>query len=279
LKTVPEIASKFEKYVKAVLSKRLYSFYVFGSYASGKISEEKPDVNFLLIFEEFTTPQDYLEIGKVCRKLEDEFANKTTIRFEFRPFRYIKPRYEHELEVTINPAITSTGEIKAMGGVIFNKWLTQGIRSSNKLLFGKDLLSTLKTQDIFKEDLVHGGVFDLSFFTLPLSRAPAQYNDDETHLLLGEALTNAKNIASFGVLAAMTEEELKNKIYLEYITDKDKMIDFYGEKYGKSEQKMVSKILEARSNYLKYKKNQKVEEEIFGICLTLGNAVRKKVME
>ena len=61
-KQVDNIISSFQQIVLDKLSKRLKSLYIVGSYTFGKISNDRPDINFLLIFDKFTSPQDYLTI-------------------------------------------------------------------------------------------------------------------------------------------------------------------------------------------------------------------------
>lgn len=274
LQLVDQIADSFQIRIKNEFSKRLTSFYIVGSYAFEKTSEQRPDVNYLLIFEDFTSPDNYFQIGEICKKVEEEFAKKATVKFEFRPFRYIKPRYKNDFEVSVNPIITSTAEIKKMGNVIFNKWFTQGLISANKLITGNDFLSTLKVPTLKREDLKENS---LMFFYLPLSRAPAQYSKEESNLLLNEALVNAKNTAYFGIEAAMTDEELANKEYVKYMENKETMVEFYQERYNQKTANIVSRILEVRSNYLQVKDDPKIAKEMFSIALDLINVVRSKV--
>jgi|SRR3989338_5868700 len=225
-----------------------------------------------------TTSCFSLAIGEICRTIEEEFSKDTTVKIEFRPFRYIKPRYQNELEVSINPIIISTGEIQGMGGVIFNKWFTEGLKNANKLLSGEDFLKALEISSITTQDLQKGAIFDLSFFSIPLSRAPAQYNKKESNLLLNESLTNAKNIAFFGIEAAMKQEELDKKAYLQYMKNKETITSFYKERYGDDVSRMVKRIFEVRTNYLKYKNDPEVAEELFGIALSLTNIIRSKIL-
>lgn len=270
------IASSFETKIKEDLGSRLSSLYLVGSYAYGKISTQRPDINYLLIFDQFTKPDDYLAIGQICRKIEEGFAQQATIKIEFRPFRYIKPRYQNELEVSVNPIIISTGEIKKMGGVIFNKWFTQGLKKSHRLILGTDYLKKLSVDEITKQDLVKGIRFDLMFFTIPISRAPAQYSQDESNLLLNESLNNAKNIIYLGIVTGMTTEELNCQNYTNLIENKEQIPSFYQKEYGDKIAKMVSRVLKIRKNYLEYKNNPNTAEEVFHIALNLGNAVRDK---
>jgi len=274
---VSRVASSFKKKVKSELSNRLKSFYVVGSYAFGKISKQRPDINFLLIFDGFTSPDDYLAIGEICRDLEKEFAKETTVKIEFRPFRYIKPRYKNDTEVSVNPILISTGEIEATGGVIFNKWFTEGLKSAHKLLHGKDFLKSLKVGDITQKDLIKGAMFDLMFFSIPVSRAPAQYTKEETNLLLNEALVNAKNMAYLGIETAMTDKELKQKDYLKYFKNKETIASFYKERYGNDVEKMIKRIFQVRKQYLTLKDDPEVGKEMFSIALNLANIIRDKI--
>jgi len=276
---VEKISLSFQNKVRSSFSSRLKSFYLVGSYAFGKISEQRPDINFLLIFDKFVTPQDFLTLGKICRSLEKEFSKAVTIKIEFRPFRYIKPKYKNEFEVSVNPILVGTGEIQEMGGVLFNKWFTEGLRSVNKLLFGSDFLETLKIAEITKEDVVKGAMFDLMFFTMPTSRAPAQYWDDESNLLLNESLENAKNIAYLGIVAVMNMEELKKKSYVDYIKNKERIFGLYKERYVDEAAGMIKRIFQIREQYLKFKNNPGVAEEVFAIALNLASVVRSKVFE
>ncbi|MEA3357137.1 MAG: hypothetical protein U9Q67_01770 [Patescibacteria group bacterium] len=278
-KLINTIVLSFEKLVRDNLLSRLQSFYIVGSYAIGKFSIERPDINFLFIFKSDVSPKDYLTIGKICREIQEEFKSEATIKIEFRPFRCIKPMYNGKFEISINPIIVSTGEIEALGGVIVNKWMTQGLKSMNKLIFGNDYLQKLDPGVITRADLNKAAIFDLQFFTIPLSRAPAQYSKEESNLFLNESFINAKMIASLGIEAAMTKEELKNKSYIKYIMDKEKMVKFYNERYSHELASMVNKVIEIRSHYLSYKDRPEAAEEIFTIALNLAEAVKSKIFE
>ncbi len=276
---VKKVAGTFQKYIIEYLKPYLESFYLVGSFILGKISLDRPDVNYLLIFKETTSPKNYLTIGQITQALEAQFAPLTSIRIEFRPFRYILPHYFHNFEISINPIIISTTEIIEMGNMIFSPWFTQALKSNHKLLFGKDYLKSLFPPPLNRQMLKKIAPFDLSFFTLPLSRAPAQYTPCQTHLLLSEALINAKNIAYLGVEVAMTDAELSKNKYLNYIHHKSKLVDFYKNRYSLKSSKMIATILEARQNYLHYKYNLQKAQEIFSIALNLASLVKQKLNE
>jgi len=273
---VEDVAKNFEKACKKVLGERLHSFYMVGSYAFGKISLDRPDINYLLILKESAIPKDYLKLGDICREIVETFKKQCSVRIEFRPFRYIYPKIRKDYDVFLNPIVLSLQEIKGMG-CIFNKWFTEGLKSANKLLFGSDLLPTLEVGEITREDIFQGAIFDLSFFIIPLTRAPAQYDEDEFDLLFNEAMTNGKNICYLGIELAMNDEELKNKEYVNYIQSKETIVDFYKERYGEEAAILVFKIFDARENYLQYKKDPQKAKEMFEVAVTLGDLVKFKL--
>ena len=276
---VKEISNSFQTYTTQYLKPYLESFYLVGSFVSGGISPDRPDLNYLLIFKKNVLPENYLMIGQITQALETRFAQLTSIRIEFRPFRYIIPHYHHDFEISINPIIISTAEITNMGNVIFNPWFTHALKSNHKLLFGKDYLRSLSPPIPNHQMLKTAAFFDLAFFTLPLSRAPAQYTPHQTHLFLSEALINAKNIAYLGVEVAMTNAELAKHQYLKYIHHKEKLINFYKRRYSPKVAKMISVILDTRQNYLRYRNNSQKAQQIFSISLNLGHIVRQKLYQ
>jgi predicted nucleotidyltransferase len=275
-KNIEEVANYFKNKCSNKLKNRLASFYFVGSYAFGKISLDRPDINFLFIFKGKIEPKDLLKLGEICRDTIKKFKDKLSVRVEFRPFRYIYPKFKKEYNVFLNPITISEVDIKTTG-VIFQKWFTEGLKSANKLIIGEDILSKIETSPITHEDLLKGAMMDLLFFKLPLERAPTQYDEDEYELLFNEALSNAKNIAYTGVEVAMSDEELKNKKYIELIQNKEKMVEFYNERYGKELAKKVEIILNSRLSFLTHKNDKKKAEEIFSIALELVDAVMFKL--
>jgi hypothetical protein len=274
---VSDVASRFEKTCVDELRDRLESLYVVGSYAFGRISLDRPDLNFLLIFKGNTTAQDYLKIGKICRKMIDSFKDACSIRIEFRPFRFLYPKIRRDFDVFLNPIIFSTDEIRTRG-IIFSKWFTEGMKSGNKLLYGSDPLNAINVSPITHQDLLQVvPTFDVPFETIPLTRAPAQYDEDESDLLLNEALTNAKDLSYLGVEIAMTDEELKDKKYIQYIQNKELMTEFYAERYDQDTTKLVETIIDTRENYLKYKADSRKAEEMLAVALKMADAILRKL--
>ncbi len=273
---IDNVANIFAKFCQEKLGKRLESFYLTGSYVFNKISLDRPDINFLLIFKDRTTPDDYLNFGEICHRIIKHFKEECGIRIEFRPFRYLYPKVRKDYNIFLNPILTSVDEIKDRG-CIFTKTFTEGLKSANKLLYGNDVLDTIKVGDVTRQDLLQGAMFDLPFFTIPLTRAPAQYDKSDTDLLLNEALVNGKMLTYLGMELALTEEELKNKTFVKYIQNKEMIVSFYKERYGEYIGSLVSKIFEVRKHYLKYNKDPEKAKEIFKATLQIGGVIQRKL--
>ncbi len=275
---VNQTTKYFQELVLRYLKPRLQSFYLVGSLVTEHISLDRPDINYLFIFKGRTLPQDYLTIGRLTQMLEAHFADKVSLRVEFRPFRYILPHYHHNFEISLNPILTSVEEVKEMGNMIFNPWFSYALKSQNILLFGEDdFLRGLQPPTPTQQILRDAARFDLAFFTTPLSRAPAQYTPCQTHLFLSESLINAKNLAYLGVEAAMTKRQLASHQYVRYVHQKEKLVGFYRKHYSSRAAKMVETILETRQHYLLYRYNPVRAEEIFSIAFELAGLIRQKL--
>ncbi|MFC1780190.1 hypothetical protein ACFLY9_00635 [Patescibacteria group bacterium] len=261
---------------KERLGDKLMSLYVIGSMTERKISIQRPDINLLIILKGNVSSDNFLAIGDVCREIEYEFRNVAMIKIEFRPFRYILPRFKNDLEISVNPIIIGTEDIKRSGGIIANKWFTKGLKKSNILIHGKEMLKGLKVDKITRDDIKEGIIFDLSFFTVPLTRAPSQYRKTESNLLLNESFVSAKMISYLGLIVAMSEEELGEEYYIKLIQNKSRIPKFYKERYGKDTSRMVRRIYKIREKYLDFKNSEEIAREIFSIALSLGNIIRKK---
>lgn len=273
---IDQVAESFESLCNNHFNKRIHSLYIVGSYAFNKVSLDRPDINFLIILKGRTTSNDYLILGELCHKIIKNFQDKCSVKIEFRPFRYIYSKIKRDYDVFLNPIIQSVDEINSIGH-IFTKWFTIGLKNANKLLSGQDFLKTLNISTITKQDIFQGAIFDLSFFTIPLARAPAQYSEDEYDLLFNEALINGKMMCYLGIEIVMTEEELAKQEFTNYIKNKETIAEFYKTRYGEREANLVKKIFDARENYLTYKNDTAKAKEIFDIALQIGGIIQNKL--
>ncbi|MBA7577514.1 hypothetical protein ES708_19367 [subsurface metagenome] len=103
------------------------------------------------------------------------------------------------------------------------------------------------------------------------------HDEDEYDLFFNEVLTTAKNFVSWGVEIAMSDEELAENKYVYYVENKEKLVDFYKERYGEGASQMVEKVLDVRNNYLKYKTDREMVKNMFRIALGLAGNLKYKL--
>lgn len=274
---VNEIAKSFELDSKEKLGERLESFYLVGSYAFGKISLDRPDINFLLIFKDRATSDNFLTLAEILRDVIKNFKEKALVRPEFRPFKSIYPKFRRDYEVLLNPIIMNMADKDLPVPFNYPKYFLEGIKNSRRLLFGEDVLADIEIGEITRQHIQEWMMRDILFCEIPLARAPVQYDEDEYDLFFNEVLSAAKIFVSWGIEIAMSDEELAEKKYVYYIEDKEKMVEFYKERYGEDVAQMVEKVLDARKNYLKYRNDEKKVEEMFGIALNLAGVLKGKL--
>lgn len=277
-KLLGQVAKYFKRKCIKVFGGKLVSLYLMGSYALGMISQERPDINFILILER-VLPGDFLLFGQAIRDTVQKFKDRVNIRPEPRPFRPIYPKNKGGFEIFLQANLLDARFKNLPDPFNVPKWFLEGMKDSRKLLYGEDVLKSITISKITKEDIAKGVLVDLAFYQLPLERAPIQYGEDECDLLFNEAVLAGKMAAYFGVEAAMTEKELAQKQYLKFITKKALLPGFYKERYNSQIAEWVEKILDARENFSAYKNDPKIAKEIFQISLKLMNKIRGKVLE
>ncbi len=275
-KLVDNVANFFKESCTKILKDKLESFYFVGSYALNKISLDRPDINFLLVFKEKPNAEDFLNLGDICRETVKNFKNDCLVRIEFRPFRYIYPKFKKDFEIFINPIIMNMKDKDSDTPFNYPKYFLEGIKSSRKIIFGNDVLKDIEIV-LTKRDFFPAAIFDLIMFESQLSRAPAQFDENEFDLLFNESVVCGKFAAILGVEIAMNEEELKQKEFLKYIHDKEEMIEFYKNRYDENTANNVKFILEARLNYLKYKDDKEKTKKLFRNALEIIDRVKLRL--
>jgi predicted nucleotidyltransferase len=274
---VDNVAKSFEADCKEKLGERLEGFYLVGSYAFDKISLDRPDINFLLIFKERADADDFLVLADILRKIINEFKDEVLLRPDFRPFKSIYPKFRRDYEITINPIIMNMADKNLPAPFAYPKYFTEGIKNSRKLLLGNDVLNGVEIGKVTRQDIQEWMIRDILFQEIPLARAPVQYDEDEYDLFFNEVLTAAKNFVSWGIEIAMSDEELAEKMYVYYVENKEKLVEFYKERYGEDVSQMVEKVLDARKNYLKYKTDKEMVKGMFRIALGLAGVLKYKL--
>ena len=276
---IDDVAETFEKDCKKEIGERLEALYRVGSYALHKISFERPDINFLLVFKDKGTPDDFLRLADILRKLIKKYKDKVLIRPDFRPFKSIYPKFRRDYEITINTIIMNTAERNFPVPFNYPKYFLEAIKNSRQLVFGNDILEDVKIGKTTRQHVQEWMIRDILFCELPLARSPVQYDEDEYDLFFNEVFSIAKALCTFGIEAAMSDKELAEKKYVDYIVNKEKMVNFYEKRYSKDSAQMVEKVLDAGENYLKYKNNKEEVKKIFRIALNLAELLKGKLFQ
>lgn len=260
------------------MGKNLKGITLTGSYATGKFSPSRPDINFFLLLGPNPPAETYLVLGKVLTWLIEKYDGKFVIRPEFRPFKYPYPIAKKGLEVFINPLLADLAEKDADPPFGISVPVLHGMSAVRKVVFGPDFLGELDLT-FGKEIVIKSALRDLSIFKLQLIRAPSTYNlNKDYNLLFNESLICGKMTIGWGVEVASSDKELKSGAHLEYIKDRKKTIDYYRKHYDKKAAKSIEVIFEARDKYNSWKKDKKKAFLVFTEAYNLLSAVWGKLL-
>jgi len=278
---VDAIASFYEKKCEAEIGGDLEALYLFGSYAFGKISLDLPDINYFLLLKEGVEPDVFLRNAEILRQVCTQFKDSATVMPEFRPNRYIYPIIKGaDFDVTLCTQYARMED--RHGPVPFGwGWVFEALLQTRKLVFGNDVLADVHqpppTIDYIKTFFAP----TFSHIWLPLERAPFQYAwPEESHLLMHEAYKVAQMASiGFGVTLALSEEELAEKRWLEFVTDKDKLSAFYRERYDEDKAANIQLMLEVRDNWLKHKKDPETALKMYRAAVHICTRIKAKYGE
>jgi hypothetical protein len=83
----------------------------------------------------------------------------------------------------------------------------------------------------------------------------------------------------FGVTLALNEKELEEKKWLEFVTDKDKLVRFYKERYDEASARNVQLMLEVRDNWQKHKKDPEMAIKMYRAAIEICTRIKAKYGE
>ncbi len=278
---VNAIAKTYETKCVAALGDYLEGFYVFGSYAFGKISLDIPDINYFLLLKEGVDPDVFIKHAQILHEVIDEYEDDATIMAEFRPFRYVYPTKKGaDYKVFIDPQMGRMEDRHPP--VPFGwGWVFQGVLETRRLIFGKDALAAVHQPRVTYDYIRRFFPSTFMLVWLPLERAPIQYSlPEESELLLHEAYKTAQMSAcGFGVSLALSDVELRANSWLEYMSEKGKLVGFYKERYDPASARNVEFMLDVRANWFKYKDDPEMALKMFRTAVELVTAIKAKYVE
>lgn len=250
---------------------------IVGSYAFGKMSESHPDINLFLCLNEHADAMTYIKLSNVLAEIIKEYASSFVVRPDYRPFKFPYPFLKGKEEVFVNLIIVNIKDKDGDFPFGLPKHFLNGIKQARKVVYGNDILGKMDF-DFDRDYLLMAGVLYLNIFKFQLLRAPISYDlDKDFHLVFNECLTNGKMIAYLGIEIALTDEEIKNKEYMNYIFNKENMVKFYEQKYNNKASKAVELILEGRKEYNVWKKDKDRAREMFTASYDLCNMIDEKI--
>jgi len=280
-KIIDSIARFYEKTCEEKIGKDLEALYLFGSYAFGKISLDIPDINYLLLLKEGVAPDVFLTHAQILRELTNKFRDVATVIAEFRPNRYIYPRIEGaDFDVSLCTQYARMED--RHGPVPFGwGWVLEALLRSRKIVFGRDALAEVHQPPPTKDYIKTFFPPTFSHIWLPLERAPFQYHlPEEGYLLMHEAHKVAQMASiGFGVTLALNEKELEETKWLEFVTDKDKLVRFYKERYDEASARNVQLMLEVRDNWRKHKKDPEMAIKMYRAAIEICTRIKAKYGE
>jgi predicted nucleotidyltransferase len=275
---VDELVEFLVDNLKRKLGGRLETITLVGSYVVGKLSIDRPDINMVLIFKNYATPKDLIDLGKVLHDTVGKFREFFSVRLEYRPYRFVYPAQRRGHEVFVNPLILNLAEKDFEFPFNLPHWVLGGMREVQKVVHGTDVLRDLDL-DLTTERVIGGGFRELPFIKIHLDRAPLGYDiSKDTDLFFNESLAQGKLTAYDGVEIAMSESELKQKAYVEIIMDKEKLKSFYQERYDSDAAEYMKTLIEARENYSKWKNNEERAVEVFIAACGIWQKIWQKLL-
>jgi len=266
--------------IKGALKEQLEGVTFLGSYVTGKIVFDRPDIDLMIFFKERAQPEHYWKLGEIWSSIEKTYQDSFNIRMEFRPFRFIYPRIydKGKLDFFINPIFANMSERDLEFPFGIPKYVLSGFRETRKVYFGTDVLGNMDLS-FTPAEMREGVMRDLAMFALQLSRAPTQYDlDTEYHLLYNEAMCFARFAVYCGVEVAMTDEEISKAKYMEYIINKGKMYSFYQDRYENEVAEMANFILDSRINYATWRFDKQKAWQLYRYAFKMSEAVMRKIL-
>lgn len=280
-KIVDSIARSYEKKCEETIGDALEALYIFGSYALGQINLDITDINYSLILKEGISPDVFLKHAEVAREVIDEFKDVATIIAEFRPSRWIYPsRYLCPAEKRADFDVTVCLNYSHIEDMHWG-WLFEGVLKTRKLIFGRDVLAEIRQQPTTTEIVKANFPRAFRSITTPIERAPFQYHlPEDSRLLLHEAYKTAQMAAiGYGVTVALNEKEMEEKKWLEFVSDKHKLVQFYRERYDEASARNIELLLEVRDNWRKHKDDPEMAIRMYRAAIDICTGIKAKYKE
>ena len=273
---------------KLKTKEKLEGIILTGSFASwlrGKKTHQPswkvvPDVNYYPLIN--GTEEDIIYIGHVLftsitetiKNYVKNYGLQYNIILDLHPFSIssFKPIFKDNIiNVQLTTRVINLRQKDRYPDYSWYGWTTNYIVLYPKDIENKDLLRFYYTKpkrdkiwirNMYLALLSYGNVLQV----LPL------YTSDNEHLIF-ESYRYLKEISKDGVSLALTNNEFENGKFYEIITQwKNKISDFYRERYGKDAADIIELLVDMEDNYIKYVKDYP-PISLIKKCIKLRNIV------
>jgi hypothetical protein len=278
---IDKVAQFYATRCRECIGEYLEALYLFGSYAFGKISLDVPDLNYFILLKEGIPPEVFLKHADVLKEVVQNFKDVAAVRPEYRPTRYVYPR-TLDGDFVIFMCLRYARMEDRHGPIPFGMgWIFEAVLQSRKLIFGTDILAEVHQPPATKAYVKTYFPPAFSHIWPPLESAPYQFKlPEESQLLMHEAHKVAQMASiGFGVTLALDEQELAEKAWLEYVTDKHKLVRFYRERYDETAAQNVATMLDIRDNWQKYKNNPEMALKMYRAAIEICTRIKKQYRE
>jgi len=288
-KLLKEIVKEIVEGLRIKIGDHVESITLVGSYAIGKISYQRPNINILVFLKPNHPAETHLVIGRIVRQVGRKFSRNLRFRIDPFPFRFVFPMGEREPEVTVNlnpfymeerHLITFVGPnktIKTPFGVA--EIIMQGMKNTRKVLYGSDVLGSMDFS-INHDAVIYSVPREIFLYDLVLTRAPMTYDIDKDYdLLATESLEVGKTILVLLAEVLLDNELLKKGRHLELSADKHKLLEFFRESQIEGLARWAEIVILARDNFLEVKKNKEKVLVLYDAAFNIMRTVKRLAIE
>jgi hypothetical protein len=275
-KIIDSVVNDFVEKIISQLGEKIESIFIAGSYATGKYSFQCPNVNLYVVSKSNKSSELFIPISKIFHEIRKKFSGEINVVADLRPYRfaYFKPK---KGAITLSIRINLFDMKDQDKNFLVPDYVLRGWFSSEKVLYGSDVLKGLKIKVSKDSNILNQKRFILLIVMQQLKHIPLSYDWEEEHeLLFYESYEFAKYILSEGLLLKMNEKEIEECLDVQIYDNKEKFVDFYSQRYGEQAGMLARKILGARDHYLEWKDDLNKAIEMYSIAWQLWGLIWKE---
>ena len=288
-KLLKEIVKEIVGGLRVEIGNYIESITLVGSYAMGKISYQRPNINILVFLKPNHSAKIHLTIGRIIRRVGRKFSKNIRFRIDPFPFRFVFPmgKKEPEITVNLNPFYMEEQNLVAFVGpnkIIKTPFgvaeiIMQGMKNTRKVLYGSDVLGGMDFS-ISHDAVIYSIPREVFLHDLMLTRAPMTYDIDKDYdLLATEALEVGKTILVLLAEVLLDDESLRKGRHLELNADKHKLLEFFKESQVKGLAQWAEIVILARDNFLEVKKDKEKVLALYDAAFNIMRTVKRLAIE